>query len=179
MNTPLDILEFIITNEDNDLNHLSKDKMVMLVFLRHFGCMICREALSDLAVIHSEIERKDVKLVLIHMSEYEIAETYFKKYNINKVEHVSDPNMTLYAHFGLLSGTTSQLYGLKPLPRMIKNTMKYGVTVNKKLGAIKQMPGVFLIENGVLIKRFAHDHIAVRPDYLAMIEKAQTALNAK
>ncbi len=173
MNTPLDILEFIFTNEDNDLHDLSKDKMVMLVFLRHFGCMICREALSDLAEIHSEIEKKDIKLVLIHMSECGVAEKYFKRYDINQVEHVSDPNMTLYAHFGLLPGTTSQLYGLKPLPRMIKNTMKYGVTVDKKLGAIKQMPGIFLIKNGAVVKRFAHEHIAVRPDYLAMIAQAQ------
>ena len=51
MKLDLEILEAIFTNKGNDLASIAEQNCVMLVFLRHFGCIFCREALDDFSVI--------------------------------------------------------------------------------------------------------------------------------
>ncbi len=69
---------------------MSLNQPVLLVFLRHFGCTFCREALSDLAKRGAEIDGYGGKLVLVHMSDVGTAEKYFAKYQIGPFVQVSD-----------------------------------------------------------------------------------------
>ncbi|WMX13786.1 MULTISPECIES: SelL-related redox protein [unclassified Aureispira] len=166
MNLELEILEAIFTNEGNDLRTITEENTVMLVFLRHFGCVFCREALNDFANIKDELDRLNIKLVFVHMAEEIYGEQYLKEYNLESEEHVSDPDMTLYEYFGLQKGTFSELYGLKVWSRAIG--LKFGFETKKPLGNMKQMPGVFLLKEGKIINSFIHKSASDQPDYLAM-----------
>lgn len=161
-----EILEVVFTNQDHDLYTETTQKPVLLIFLRHFGCMLCREVLADISKVADDIHKKGIKIVFVHMSEEHIAYKYLKRFELEHIERVSDPEMTLYAYFGLMRGTLTELYGLKVLPRMFRNTLKYGTRVSKKLGFTKQMPGVFLLQDGQIQNSFNYAHIAERPDYL-------------
>ena len=64
----------MMTNVGRNLKDLSMERPVMLVFLRHFGCTFCREALADISKKREVLESMGAKLVFVHMAEPEIAE---------------------------------------------------------------------------------------------------------
>jgi peroxiredoxin len=164
MTLDLEILEAIFTNEGNDLRTITEENTVMLVFLRHFGCVFCREALDDFSKIKAELNNRNIKLIFVHMSEESHGDQYFKDYGLESEEHVSDPDMTLYEYFGLQKGTFRELYGLKVWSRAV--SLKFGIETKKPLGNMKQMPGVFLLKNGGILNSFIHKSAADKPDYL-------------
>ena len=40
---------------------------VLLIFLRHFGCSFCRQAISDVADLREELARRGVRPVFVHL----------------------------------------------------------------------------------------------------------------
>ena len=87
---------------------LSQRQPVLLVFLRHFGCTFCREALQDLANCLPEVDRRGAKLILVHMSDKVTADKYFTKYHLAQVDNVADPTCKYYQAFGLCSVSSQQ-----------------------------------------------------------------------
>lgn len=164
MNLDLEILEAIFTNKGNDLRSIAEENTTMLVFLRHFGCVFCREALDDFSKIQDELDRRNIKLVFVHMSEESYGDQYLKDYGLESKEHISDPDMTLYEYFGLQKGTFRELYGLKVWSRAIG--LKFGMETQKPLGNMRQMPGVFLLKDAEVINSFIHKSASDKPDYL-------------
>lgn len=169
-----EILEVIYTNKERDLKSLSDQSPILLIFLRHFGCTFCRETLADMAVMRKQIEAMGIVPVMVHMAEDEVAEEYFNNYKIPNIEHVSDPDLTLYEYFGLFKGTFSQLYGLKVWIRGFKTVMVDGHKApysGKGLGKVNQMPGLFIVQNGNVQAQFVHHSAADRPNYLKIVEE--------
>jgi len=168
MNVNIDtsILEEMVTNKSENLKKLSEEKPVLLVFLRHFGCIFCKEALSDLAEKREQFENRGIQLVFVHMSENDVAEDYFNKYNLEGVSHVSDPLAHFYKSFKLTKGSFTQLYGLQTWIRGYA-AKKEGHTLEmaKHLGDSTQMPGLFLLQNGEIPEQFIHKQASNRPDY--------------
>ena len=159
-------LAFIRTNKGNDLLELSKRGPVLLAFLRHFGCMFCRESLVEISKKRKNIESKGITVVLVHMSDFETAEGYFKKFKLPGIEHVSDPECRYYAMFGLTKGSFSQLFGLKTWIRGFEVAVTKQILPNTSLvGDGFQMPGIFLIREGKVIEQFIHQSVADKPDY--------------
>jgi peroxiredoxin len=168
-----EILEVIYTNKERDLKSLSNEQPILLVFLRHFGCTFCRETLADMALMRKKIEKLGISPVMVHMAEDQIAEEYFENYKIPDIEHVSDPDLTLYEYFGLFKGTFSQLYGLKVWIRGFKAVMIDGHKApysQKGLGKVNQMPGLFIVYKGSVQAQFIHHSAADRPNYLEIVE---------
>lgn len=155
----------MITNSGESVKGLSINQPVLLVFLRHFGCIFCREALVDLSEKREKIEANNIKLVFVHMVEPEIAYAYFRKYNLDNVTSVSDQDCHFYEHFGLVKGSFNQLFGLQNLIRGFEATMKGAIIGIKQIGDGFQMPGIFLIENGRITNQFIHNSVSDKPDY--------------
>lgn len=165
----LDQLSSVVTSKGRNLKQVSVEQPVMLVFLRHFGCVFCREAMLDIGKRREEWNKKGIAVILVHMSDYETAEPFFEKYGVGGIENISDPSSGLYAAFGLGKGRISQLFGLKNFIRGFETTFK-GIPVGiRQIGDGFQMPGVFLIQNGKIKDSFIHDSAADRPDYESII----------
>lgn len=161
--------EIKISNAETDLAKLSDGKPVLLIFLRHFGCTFCREALADISKKQAEFAMKGVKMVLVHMSTNEIADEYFAKYNISNPLYISDPECNYYKQFGLLKGNFNQLFGFRSFIRGVEAGLVKGHGVGKLLGDGFQMPGVFLIYNSKIEEQFIHKFASDRPDYINLI----------
>ena len=168
MKLDLEVLEVVFTNEGNDLRTIAEQNCVMLVFLRHFGCSFCREALVDFSLIKSELDLKKVKLVFIHMSDEQSADGYLDTFGLKGQEHISDPDMSLYEYFGLQKGSFRELFGLKVWMRLIGQ--KNGSEVQPHLGNVKQMPGIFMLRKGEIVNSFIHKSAADKPDYLVIAD---------
>ncbi len=162
------IIDNITTNDGHNLSVLSEDKPVLLVFLRHFGCIFCREALDDLSKMKNELDKTNTQLVMVHMAENQIAEKYFDKFGIKEVLHISDKECNLYKQFGLMRGTFSQLFGFKTWLRGAQETLKRGTNYGQQLGDGFQMPGVFVIYKGEVKASFIHKIVSDKPDYLML-----------
>lgn len=165
------IFRHMVANDGNSLEKISEKQVVLLVFLRHFGCTFCREALSDISKKRNKIEGEmNAKIVFVHMTANTIAERYFNRYNLDGVLHISDPECKFYKAFGLLKGNLTQLFGLQSWIRGFSAGVMEGHGVGTQLGDGFQMPGVFVIQNGAIKESFIHKIASDRPDYEQLVQ---------
>ncbi len=149
------------------LAELSQQQPVLLVFLRHSGCTFCREALADLSTGRAKIEKSGTKLAIVHMSTAESFAAFTASYGLSDVPAVSDPERRLYRGLGLRRGKLAQLLGFSVWWRGTESFFA-GHHPGALDGDGTQMPGVFLLQNGRVVRRFIHDNAAQRPDYAAL-----------
>lgn len=165
-NTSIDsCLKEMSTNAGNSLTKLSFQKPILLVFLRHFGCTFCREAMAEISKKRADIEAQGAQIIFVHMANNEIAERYFNRYELSGVEHISDPKCRYYAGFGLTKGNFNQLFGLQSFMRGFTAGVIKGHGIGSQLGDGFQMPGVFVIQAGKIMESFIHKLSSDRPDY--------------
>jgi peroxiredoxin len=143
------------------------ERPLFLVFLRHFGCTFCREAVADLAEKRHAIEGKGVPLAFVHLGTEEKARWFFKPYNMLDVPRFSDPDARLYQAFGLLRAELRQYLNSESILRMLGAWFR-GHFVGFPAGDIERMPGAFLIDRGEIQKAFRHKLVSDRPDYLSL-----------
>ena len=164
-----EFLHQVYTQRKESLWDLSQQKPLLVVFLRHFGCVFCKEAMSELGKEWNSIKEMGTQLVLVHLSDPETAETFFQKYGLKGVDYVTDPDGIVYQQFGLLKTTMKQLMGLKVWLRTFQQGVLEGHGLNSHLiGDGFQMPGVFQVYQGEIRESFIHKTIADKPDYLKL-----------
>jgi peroxiredoxin len=143
------------------------ERPLFLVFLRHFGCTFCREAVADLAEKRQSIEAKGTPLAFVHLGTEAKAQWFFKPYGMLDVPRFGDPDGRLYEAFGLLRAELRQYLNSESILRML-GAMLRGHFVGFPAGDIERMPGAFLIDRGRIQKSFRHKLVSDRPDYLAL-----------
>ena len=154
------LIQEMQTNLGNNLLAFTEKKPVLLVFLRHFGCVFCKEALNDLSEKQTYMQEKNIQLVFAHMGTDAIAKQYFSTFKIQDPIHISDPEREFYYEFGLRKGSFSQLYGLKTWFRGFSSeTKNYKLELSQHLGDSTQMPGIFLLSKGEVIQSYIHKPI--------------------
>jgi len=165
-----DLLSEMQTNNGNSLKEISDTNPVLLIFLRHFGCVFCQEGLNDLAELKDKIESKGFRIVYIHMSNNDTADNYFNKYKLKDAIHISDLERRYYAAFGLTKGSFSQLYGLSTWIKGFSAKSKgYKLELAEHLGDSTQMPGIFVVYQGEVKDKFIHKKASDTPDYEKLI----------
>lgn len=164
-----ELLEMYVTNKNNSVLDLAKEQPVMLVFLRHFGCTFCKEALYNIKKYRTQIEEQGTKIILVNMQEESKCMKELAKFNLQDIEFIGDPESLLYKAFKLRRGTFSELYGLKVLMRGVYLRIAKAVKTTTSNGAdVYQMPGIFVIYNGAIIKQFIHESAADNPPYVKL-----------
>ena len=144
---------------------------VLLIFLRHFGCAFCRQALDQVSQIREQIRAKGTNPVFVHLGSPERAKPYFDYYKLPDVERVSNPEASLYQHPAFaLSRRNVFLNALSPA--VWKGWLK-GPLLTYGIGAIRedgdQMPGVFFLKDRRIVRGFRYQSIADEPDYMKLI----------
>jgi len=161
----------IHTESGASLLGLAEASPVLLVFLRHFGCSFCRQAISDVAELRGELDRRGVRPVFVHLGTPERAKPFFDYYGIGDVERISDPAASVY-----------QL-PVFALPRMHPALTLFqpsvwmgwlrGAIFKHGIGAIKedghQMQGIFFLKGPKIVRQFRYKTIADEPDYLKLV----------
>jgi peroxiredoxin len=163
-----EVMSNMMTNRGVSLSEASDSSPVMLIFLRHFGCTFCREALADISDLREDIERLGVRIIFVHMTDNETAEPFFHRFGLDGAEHISDPMCQYYAAFGLVKGSYRQLYGLRSWIRGFQSIVVEGNGYGAELGDGFQMPGIFVVHKRDVRGGFIHKHSSDRPDYVAL-----------
>ena len=165
-----DALRGFSTETGRPLLELVEESPVLLVFLRHFSCTFCAQALDRVSKARAQLEAKGVRPVFVHLGTPERAKPYFDYYHLSDVERISNPDATLYQLplFGL-SRTNPYLhfFNLTVLKGWLRGALfKYGIGMIKE--DAYQMPGVFFFEGRKIVRAFRHRTIADEPDYLKL-----------
>lgn len=164
-------LEQAVTLKGERLVAASEESPVLLVFLRHAGCIFCREALADLAVVRRAIAETGMRIVLVHMGDTAAMDRLFQKYGLAGVDRIADTDQRLYRAFGLKRGKLRQLLGPKVIRRGMQ-AMGRGFGAGFVSADSFQMPGLFVLHRGRILGRFRHQTAADRPDYLQICREA-------
>jgi hypothetical protein len=94
------------------------------------------------------------------------AKEFFANYDAEMFARFSDPEKKLYQTFGLETGSFTQVLGAKSFIRGF-SAFQYGI--GTPVGDVWQMPGVFLIHKGEILKSFVHEAVSDLPDYEEMV----------
>ena len=144
-----DLIRYVRTNQGETLFDLSKKERLLLVFIRQFGCIFCRENMAELARLSKLKEKKKLKLVFVHMSDPTFADEFFNNYfEGQQITHISDPGRVLYKSLDLKRGSFFQLFGpmtwLRGAWIIITKRIFQGETEGDPL----QLGGIFVMEDG-------------------------------
>jgi len=157
------------TESGKTLLELVDERPVLLVFLRHFGCAFCRQAIDDVSKIRAELTARRVQVVFVHLGSPERAQPYFDYYGLTDVERVSNPDGSLYRDpaFTLARVSVFQLFRPAVWIGWLKGAVfKYRIGLLKE--DIQQMPGVFFLRDRAIANVYRHRTIADRPNYLEL-----------
>ena len=131
----------VVNLSDGSVTELRKfyeDKPLLVVFLRHFGCIFCREQVAELR------GSPDLNVVFVTMGTVEEARE-FKERMESPHPFVSDPNKTLYSAFGLNRGSFAQMFNPQTFRRGFQATTS-GYRQGRPVGDPWQLAGAFLVD---------------------------------
>lgn len=130
------------------LAEASTDKLLAIVFLRHFGCTFTRQILRELEQIQQEATTHGAELVLVHMLQNGKETEYLGERS--GVARIADPRCELYRAFGLGKGGFLELFGPHVWWRAAIAIFK-GCGIGHLAGDGMQMPGAFLLRDSKII----------------------------
>lgn len=136
-------------------------QIVVLVFLRHFGCTFTRQLLRGLEMIEQQAREKNARLVLVHMLQSGKETAYLG--DKSGVARIADPYCELYRSFGLGKAGFWELFGPRVWLRGIIALFR-GCGVGHLAGDGLQMPGAFLFHCGQIIAAQPAKSAADMPD---------------
>jgi peroxiredoxin len=168
-----DVLASATTQSGENLADLSRRAPALVVFLRHAGCPFCRQALADLAEKRAAISAAGAQIVLVHMQADPDAAGLFVRYGLDDLARISDPGQRLYRAFQLPRGSLAQVTGPRVWGAGLKSLLS-GNLPGIPAADVLQMPGVFLVHEGHVLRSFRNATSADRPDY---VELATCELN--
>lgn len=164
-------LDMFETSEGLNVDEMTHKWPTLVVFLRHFGCTFCREAMNDIAIQRNEIEKNGTRILIVHMLEdEEEAHLQLEKFGLGDIPSLSDPEKLLYKKFQLRQGSIFQLFGLKVWARGLYKGLLKGLGIGAPQGDPLQMPGVFLMFKGKTVRSYIHKSAADRPEYIKLAE---------
>jgi peroxiredoxin len=155
------------SQDGETLAQLAIARSVLLVFLRHFGCTFCREAVDEISKKRTSIESRGAQLAFVHLGTEEKAHAFFIPYGLEAIPRFADPDGRLYEAFGLARAELRQYLNQESILRMLVAWLN-GHFVGLPAGDIQRMPGAFLLRDGEIRKAFRHTLVSDRPDYLAL-----------
>lgn len=151
------------TPDGVSLEALSRRSPVLILFLRHFGCVFCREMVAQVARDRNAITARGTQVAFVHMGTEEQARDFFDEFGVGDLPRVSDRGRQLYAAFAL--GTVGARQAFSPyLWRRWVALFRDRRMRGRFIGDVRQMSGAFLIGHGAIVKAFRHDSMAEAVD---------------
>ena len=108
-----------------------KDKPAVLAFVRHYGCVFCRDQAVQLHRLRDEFEEAGVRLVVIGHGTPEMAASFRRAQGVD-LPVLVDPDRRIYETVGAKVATLDELIG----PRQILAGLRAALTSRMKQGSI-------------------------------------------
>jgi peroxiredoxin len=144
-----------------------------VVFLRHFGCIFCREHAVRLRKSYEEFTRRDLAVLAIGLGSAENARGFAEWLKL-PYPVLAAPDTEIYAAWGLGQTTGADMLN----PALVKagvRALTQRVTQGRATGDSKQLPGTFLVSPESVV---LWSHVAKHPGDIAPVEAVLAAADA-
>ena len=163
----------IVYPPQSELESVVGERPTLVVFLRHFGCTFCREALADVAAVRQAITTTGTGIAFVHGVAPAEAEPWFVRSGLADVPRVSDEDRAHYRAFGLETTGVASLVRPGLWARGAVCALQHGFSVQPP-DLIRQLPGTFVVHGAQVLAAFRHRSPSDRPDYLQLVRQAAT-----
>ncbi len=138
------------------------DDLKLLVFLRHFGCIFCRETLADIQA-RTEADASFPEPLFFFQGRVAEGRAFLRRYG-PQLRAVSDPEAFFYDAFGV--GRAGLVKALGPsVWRARSRARQKGHENGERSGDIWRMPGAFLTRGKQVLWSHEFRHAADLPDF--------------
>jgi hypothetical protein len=141
------------------------DDVSLLVFLRHFGCLFCREMISDLRSA-AEADPDYPRILFFFQGTATEGRAFLRRY-WPEARAVADPTLEFYDLFGIRQASLVEALGPRVLASRGRARAK-GHESGARSGDIWRMPGLFAARGEKLLWQHTPRHAADHPDFLAI-----------
>lgn len=174
-------------NQEIRLSDLWKDKPLLLIFWRHFGCGCGFERAERLTSEFADYHAAGASVAIIGMAEPERTAAYAQEHKLPNIPILCDPEYIAYESYGLVEGKASQILFDAPEP-FLDRDHEAGLKLAEARRADGRplvdnswlLPGEFVIDqNGVLRLTYRYNYCEDFPDHrvhLAAIREARLAV---
>ncbi len=150
-------------------------RALVLVFLRQYGCPLCREQVAALRDRYDAFRAEGIAVAAIGQGTPQDARRFGEQLSV-PFPILSDVDRSAFATYGLMDGTVEQVYSPTPGLRLAA-AMLHGHLPHRTIGSVRQLPGTFVIDrNGII--RMAHPglHAADVPEIGTLLPRIVTTV---
>ncbi len=134
------------------LSSLWKERPAVLVFLRHLGCMFCREHTAQLQESLPLFQELEVRIALINFESEEATQKFCSARNLNEpFLCLSDTERNAYRAYNLSRITATELFAPHVWARGFQAAL-HGHLASIPKGDPFQMPGVFVVDTAGILR---------------------------
>jgi peroxiredoxin len=156
-----------LANLDGLLEMLStawRERPAAVIFLRYFGCPICRQQVLRLRNDRERFERAGMDVVLVGHGGPEDARRFVEARPV-PFRVLVDPSRAAYERYGLKRGTIPQVFGPQCVAPMVRAALQPDCRQGLPNGGnVMQMPGAFVVDTaGVILLARRSETIADNP----------------
>jgi peroxiredoxin len=148
---------------------ISQRQPILLIFLRHFGCALCREMVADVARHRRAIDAAGMRVVFVHMHTEAMAARFFERYGLADAARVSDPDHRLYEAFGLTRARPTHWLNRTVIARYLEAIFRRGHRPGYVGGDVLRMPGAFVVRNGDIVRSFRPTNLSETIDLVQFV----------
>jgi hypothetical protein len=159
-----ELINFLVVGESSkNLWTMSFEKKCLMIFLRHFGCIFCKNMLATIALEQDFLKKRGYQIVLVHQSDLLVSKEFFKQFAFKQYFEISDPYRNCYKAFNINSARPINLFNLK-LIYGAWNSYRQGYKMSKIEGNVWQMPGLLILSEGQILKQYEFSHMGEIPN---------------
>ncbi|MGB0619007.1 MAG: SelL-related redox protein [Myxococcota bacterium] len=144
----------------------SGDRVSLLVFLRHFGCIFCRETMADLRAA-SEADPDYPDVLFFFQGSATEGRAFLRRY-WPEARAVADPELEFYDRFGVRRATFLEALGPQVVFGARRRARAKGHQNGPRDGDIWRMPGIFAVSDKKVVWAHQPKHAADHPDFAAI-----------
>lgn len=151
----------------------SRAAPLLLVLLRHAGCSFCRKALHELSDSMKHITACGYHVGLVHMDSDADMKEQLKIFGLDHLPRFHDPDRSLYRALGVPRAPLASIFNRRLWKKSSDTKKKYGYRWPKTDPL--QLPGAFLVDQGVVIAGEPTLSPDEHPDFLALLIRSEAA----
>ncbi len=166
---------FALLNAANETVHLQDlwaIRPTLLSFIRHFGCLFCREWLSQLEQHKDVLSDAGIQVLVVAMGQPKHITRYCGRL-APSIDCVVHETTQPYDAYGLIQGSWKEFVSFDVLKAGVHAYFK-GHTTGQMIGDPRMMPGSFIVDQqGKIAYSYYSEHVADHPDIATLVRVVQ------
>ncbi|MGQ9804572.1 MAG: SelL-related redox protein [Chlorobiales bacterium] len=146
----------------------------LLVFVRHFGCIFCRELIADLRNV-SENQPQFPPIIFFYQGTVSDGRDFFASL-WREAKAIADLPKVFYNGFELERGGVKEMFGAEVWACGVRAALK-GHFIGAPVGDPWTMPGIFFVQHHQILWQHHFKHAGDHPTLENLVRELNNALN--